>query len=216
MSTLAELVDWVELDLRDTGNANWSVEELTTHIRRALRSYDQVDPIRVDAEIELAAASRELVLNEVTGLMQVTDVWYPYDANTYPPERPRWALLSDNTLYLLVDDIPSAGQKARLFYTRGHTISGLDGATATTLDDLAEGLMVLGAAAYAALQYAQATINTVTVSGWTPRQLQEWAAERLAAFREGLEAVRRRAILETDARVPWQAATRQEGQGGVV
>jgi len=216
MSDLAALIDLVELDLRDTGNANWSAEELTAHIRRALHSYNQVDPIRAVGEIALAAASREVSLATLTGLMQVTDVWYPYDTATYPPERPRWELLSESTLYLLVDESPSAGQVARLFYTKGHTISGLDGAAATTLDDPAEGLMVLGATACAALQYAQATINTVTVSGWTPRQLQEWAAERMAAFREGLEAVRRRAVLEADARVPWQASTRQEGQGGVV
>ena len=216
MSTLAELIDLAELDLRDTGNANWSIEELTAHIQRALRSYNQVDPIRAVAEVELVAASREVSLATLPGLMQLTDVWYPYDADTYPPKRPRWELLSEDTLYLLVEDAPRAGQWARLFYTRGHTIDGLDGADATTLDGSAEGLVVLGATAYAALQYAQATINTVTVSGWTPRQLQEWAAGRLAAFREGLEAVRRRAVLEADARVSWQAATRQEGQGGVV
>ena len=214
MSTLAELIDLVALDLRDTGNANWSAEELTAHIRRALHGYNPVDPIRAEAEIALAAASREVSLATLTGLMQLTDVWYPYDAADYPPERPRWELLSEGTLYLGRRD-PSVGGW-RACSTPGHTISRLDGAAATTLDDPAEGLIVLGATAYAALQYAQATINTVTVSGWTPRQLQEWAAGRLAAFREGLEAVRRRAILEADARVPWQASTRQEGQGGVV
>ncbi len=216
MSTLDELIDLVELELRDTANSNWSTDELTQHIRRALRAYSQVDPIRASAEITLTEASRQMDLSSLAGLLQVTDIWYPYEEDSYPPERPHWITLSDTVIYLAVTGQPEIGQVARVFYHMGHTIEGLDGATATTLDATAEELVTTGAAAYAALQYAQSSINTVTVNGWTPRQLQEWATVRLQQYKEGVDAIRRRRALQADPRVPWAAATLGEGKGGVV
>jgi len=208
MSTLTELIAQVELELKDTGNARWSDDELTAHIRRALRAYNRVDPLRLVAVLPTSVGEREYSLAGLTGLMEVTDLWYPWDEDkpTYPPPRPQWSMIGDGVLYLEVE-APPAGDGTddlRLFYTAPHAIQGLDGASATTLDAQGEELVVLGATAYAAMQLAQSLMGTVTVSGWTPRQFQDWATARVKAFEVGLEQVRRRAIMAQESRVSWK------------
>jgi len=208
MSTLTELIAQVELELKDTGNARWSDDELTAHIRRAMRAYNRVDPLRLVAVLPTSVGEREYSLAGLTALMEVTDLWYPWDEDkpTYPPPRPQWSMIGDGVLYLEVE-APPAGDGTddlRLFYTAPHAIQGLDGASATTLDAQGEELVVLGATAYAAMQLAQSLMGTVTVSGWTPRQFQDWATARVKAFELGLEQVRRRAVMAQESRTAWK------------
>ena len=208
MSTLTELTAQVELELKDTGNARWSDAELTAHIRRAMRAYNRVDPLRLVAVLPTSEGEREYSLAGLSGLMEVTDLWYPWDEDkpTYPPPRPQWSMIGDGVLYLEVE-APPAGDGTddlRLFYTAPHAIQGLDGASATTLDAQGEELVVLGATAYAAMQLAQSLMGTVTVSGWTPRQFQDWATARVKAFELGLEQVRRRAVMAQESRTAWK------------
>jgi len=66
--------------------------------------------------------------------------------------------------------------------------------------------VALLAEAYAAYQYGASAINTVTVSGWTPRHLREWASERLALAHSELERIRTRRIRQQDTRTHWPLA----------
>ncbi len=205
MSTLAELRDTIEADLKDSGNAIWSTAELDHHIRHALRAYSAVDPQRLAAVVACTVDEREYALSDISGaLIDVTDVWFPYDAAApeYPPRRPPWSLLN-GALYLEAVLAPEAGESLRVFYTAPHTLSGLDSASATTLDAAGEQVVALLAEAYAAFQYGASTINTVTASGWTPRHLREWAADRLALAQQELESIRTRRIRQQDTRTHW-------------
>jgi len=204
MSTLSQLIDEVEQELKDTGNDQWSTDELTAHIRRAMRAYNRVQPRRTQSVISTSDGEREYSLTSLSGLMEVLEVWYPWDDSDpqYPPQRPAWSILYDDTLRLEVADAPTGDgtDDVRVFYTIPHTINGLDGEDTTTLDDQEEQLIVLGASAYAASQMAQALIGTVTVTGRTPEQYVDWAAGRLRAFEQALEQLRQRAIIAQDAR----------------
>lgn len=206
MSTLTELRDTIEADLKDSGNVLWSTAELDHHIRHALRAYSAVDPQRQAAVVACSADEREYALSDISGvLIDVTDVWFPWDAAApeHPPRRPPWSLVN-GALYLESARAPEAGEHLRLFYTAPHTLSGLDSATATTLDAAGEQVVVLFAEAYAAWQYGASTINTVTVSSWTPRHLREWASERLALAQQELERIRTRRIRQQDTRTHWE------------
>ncbi len=218
MSTLNELIAQVALELRDPDHATWSADELTAHLRRALRAYSLAAPRRLETLLTPAAGEREISLSSLAGLLEVTDVWYPWDAEDQPatPPRPAWSLPADGLLRLEVAETPTGEDAARVFYTALHTIADLDEAEATTLDAQGEGLVVLGASAHAAEQAAQALIGAVTISGRTPEQLIHWATERRRAFEAGLEALQRRTILAQDARAVWRADDRQDGRGGVV
>ena len=204
MSNLSQLIDQVEQELNDTGNEQWSADELTAHIRRALRACNRVHPRRTQGVISTTEGEREYSLASLSSLMEVLDVWHPWDDSDpqYPPQRPGWSVLYDGTLRLEVADAPTGdgSDDIRLLYTVPHTIDGLDSEETTTLDDQGEQVTVLGASAYAASQLAQSLIGTVTVSGSTPDQYSEWAARRMKDFWQALEQLRRRAIISQDAR----------------
>lgn len=205
MSTLNELVSMIAAELRDAAHAVWSVDEITMHLRSALSDWSRVAPRRLAAVLPAVAGCREYDLAALVGLMDVIDVWYPFDAADPPesPERPAWSLPCDGVLRLAGGDAPlgDGSDDLRVFYTAAHTIEGLDGATVTTLDAQGEAMVVLAASAHAALQASQAAIGTVTVTGWTAKQYAEWAALRLEAYRRALDELCRRA--GGDARVVW-------------
>jgi len=205
MSTLAQIVDLIEADLKDTANASWSTTELQQHVRRALNDYSVVNPAHASEVVTVAAATREISLTSLSGITDVVDVWYPYNESDpeYPPERPAWDMLGQETILLMVDDDPSgeSTEKMRVFYTKPQTIKDLDSATVTTVPSADEYVIVMGATAYAMQQLARNSIGTVTVSGWTPKQLTDWAWNRQKDFRGKLAMIRHRAALARDPRV---------------
>lgn len=207
MSTLSEFVALVAAELRDPSHAIWSADEIAMHVRTALRDWSRAMPRRLAGVLPGEEGKREYDLAALAGLMEVTDVWYPYDV-AHPPEappRPAWSRPCDGGLRLEGVEAPlgDGSDDLRVFYTAAHTIEGLDGAAVTTLDAQGEGLVVLAASAHAAMQVSQAAIGAVTVTGWTPKQYAEWAALRLEAHRRALDELSRRAALAADARVVW-------------
>ncbi|MFH1085975.1 MAG: hypothetical protein V1772_09465 [Chloroflexota bacterium] len=208
MSNKTELIAAILAELSDTANARWAADEITAHLRRALRAYNRADPRRLAATIEGMAGQREYDLaTDCPDLVAVLDVWYPYDPAdpAWPPERPAWSMLLPGTLALEVADAPSgdAAAQLRVFYAAPHTIEDLDGAEATTLDGQGEQALILAASAYAAHQYAQALISAVTVSAWTPQQFMAWAAQQRAAYHALLDEILAQRRAATDARVTW-------------
>ena len=204
---LADLITLVGGELKDTVEVSWTDEEITEFIRAALNAFSEVAPRKVAVDLDTVANQREYDLSdeaEYPGLLEVIDVWYPYDPldPVYPPNRPPWSVPQSLTLSLDVSDDPTAAtdEQIRLFYTALHTIEDLDSADATTLSDRAALLVVTGAAAKAAMQLAQSVIGTVTVSSWTPRHFREWADNRWAEFKAGLELERQHACLAQDGR----------------
>jgi len=206
-TTLANIRDRVEADLMDSGNATWSTAELDAHIRRALIRYSQINPQRKAGNLSSSDGVREYALSSLTGLQEVTHVWFPYDDSDpeYPPNLPAWSTPHDGYLRLEVADEPSgaATEKIRVFYTLLQTLKDLDGATDTTLDAEAEQLIVIGAAAYAAEQLAQARMASVNASEHAPLRWMQWAADRLQRFEDALAILQARIALSQDPRVTW-------------
>ncbi len=202
MSTLTQLVDNIAADLKDTGNVAWSADELKRAVRWALHELSWAAPRRGTATIIARESTREysLAAAGVTGLLFITEVWYPYDEEdpAYPPQSVPWRLLDDDTLWLDVASV-TGGETIRLFCAQPQTVSGLDGAAATTLSTEQEELVCLGAAGYAALQRAQESIGRVNVSQQAPRLWREWGEQRLRQFRGRLAQLARREM-------QWRAA----------
>jgi len=205
MSTLAEIVDHVEADLRDPANTTWSAADLTRAVRWALHELSWATPRRATASFEAQAGQREYSLSAqgIADSLFITEVWHPYSAAEpgYPPRGVAWRLLDDDTLFLDVDSV-NAGEGVRLLYARPHTVEDLDGATVTTLSAEQEELVCLGAAGYAALQRAQESIAQVNVSGQAPRLWRDWGERRLQEFRARLSQLARR---EMQWRTAWTA-----------
>lgn len=211
MSDLAAIVDLVEADLMDSSNLYWTSGQIEANIRRALYDYNRVAPQRAYKEMHTSADEREYSLETVTGLMDVLQVWYPYeDADpVYPPAFAGWSLFDVasgatvvSTLRLQIPTAPIGDDtdNFRLLYTLGHTIEDLDAATTTTLDAEGEHTVILGATAFAATQLAQSVIGTVTATRLSPAQYQAWAYDRHVAFQVTLHNLERRSEGAHDAR----------------
>lgn len=205
MSTLAELLARVALALDDADHVRWTTDDLTLHIRHALELINRASPRRMVATVATSAGQREVSLAALGRVLTVVDVWFPWDGSeaSYPPRRAPWTLLDGQTLRLEVANPPlgDGADDIRLFYTAPHTISGLDGATLTTLDAYGEEVTALGAAGYASLQASLATADTVNLNPQAPRHWLDWATLRLRQFRQELDALRESAALVGDPRV---------------
>jgi hypothetical protein len=194
MSTLAEIRDRVEAMLMDTANAIWSADVIDEAIRQALDEYNQVYPLSTETVITLPGDGREIALNSVSGLIEVLEVWWPYDSDasdeTWPPNKVKgfrlWWDDAQPVLFLdLVDGSqPQGDDELRIWHTRRQTIQDLDSGDATTLQGDHETALVKGAAGHAALFR---TADLVEVSGtdlyavgllgtWGRAKEREWSA----------------------------------------
>ena len=140
MSTLAEFRDRVEQVLQDTGNAIWDTATIDESLKHALDQYNGVNPVHMETVIVLPGDGREIALSGITGLIDVLDAWWPYDsvatAETWPPNRVAgWRLWWDDAQPLLFLEIdagaqPKTDEEVRIWYTKRHTIEGLEGGSA--------------------------------------------------------------------------------------
>jgi len=183
MSTLAQLRDLVEQDLNDAGNATWATGDIDRGIEKALRDYSQINPQQAVGTITLASDGREVSISSLTGLTRIVMVWFPYDASDpdFPANWVQWSLWG-TTLTLIVNDEPQSGEVVRVFYHKGHAINGLNGESTTTVPGYDEEVVVIGAAAYCALQLSRSAIEDAGIASETPDYWFTWALRRLDAF----------------------------------
>jgi len=207
MANLTELIARVAADLRDVSHETWSSDELTDHVRRAVRGVTRARPRRLETLVPTTSGATVYSLDALDDLLAVLDVIYPHDpaGGRYPAQRPAYRLLADGYLELLVDDPPTGdgSDDILVIYAAEHTLEGLDGATASTLWPQAEEAVVLGAAGYAVEQLALSLVGTVTIDD-APARYGAWAAQRLRQFYETLEELAAVGRHERDPRVTWE------------
>lgn len=201
MSTLAQMRDRVELMLQDTGNVIWDTDTLDEALKQALDQYNSVNPLHMETVITLPGDGREIALSGITGLLDVLDVWWPYDSDaaseTWPPNRVRgWRVWWDDAqplLFLEIDNSgqPQTGEEVRIWFTKRQTIQDLDSADTTTLRGDHESLVVLGAAGHAAMSR---TVDLVEVSGTDLYQvsiLGTWGQRKIREYQSALRQLER-------------------------
>lgn len=153
-ATKSTLEARVQRLLMDTGGAIWTTLANTVEegLRAALDEYNTRRPLAAVGTLTAAEDGRELALSSLTGLLEVREVWFPYEATdgNVDPRLLRVPFeLLDNagSLSLLLGVAVFRSDVARVFYTKQHTLNGLDGASATTWDardDLALTLLACG------------------------------------------------------------------------
>ena len=210
-ATLATLQNRVEQKLADTTHNIWTPADLEEAIRAALDEYSKTRPRQAVAAVTLEAAGREIDISDVTGLLQVVDLWLPYTAASpeYPPNRRPFRHWPDLGLLVVVDDPeasafgePAAGEVARVFYTAMQTLNGLDNATATTVQPDDESLLVTGAAGHAATSRAVDLAEQVSIDRLVSQQVRAWGLNQLQEFRAGLRAIARQLATTSPPWIP--------------
>ena len=181
--TLPTLRALLRQDLKDTDPTNyrWSDADLDRHLHHATRDLSLAVPLEASAELTTTPGSRALSLASLSGLVRVEAVEYPI--GQWPPSYVLFSVWG-NTLTLLVDRAPGGVEQVRLYYGRLHT---LDSSTSTIPSHLEE-LVVMGAGAYAALEWASFATNRSNLGGpETWRHFLTWGKERLALFQRALD-----------------------------
>lgn len=191
--TLAQMLDEAQKALLDVTPDAFTDTLLTRAISSALQEINRYQPRLVSDASSLSIATageREVAIGSL-GALAVVEVWYPYVAGEYPPRRAHYQLLDDATLWLDVEEEPAAGDKLRVFFLAGHTINGLDSASASTLPRILEELVIEGACAHACAMRAVDAIGEINVSEQTPAQWREEADRRFARWYGRLWRLRR-------------------------
>ena len=188
MSMLSEVRERVRRDLHDedANSYRWTDEVLNRHIERALAKVSKVSPQEKKTAKQLASDNREVSVADLTDRVVVEAIEYP--VGQYPPSRVRFNQWGD-TLLLNLPGTPKVGESVTVYYGALHRLTD----TASTLPEALEELVITGAAAYAALEWAAYAVNRLNVGGqdvW--RQYLTWAEERMADFELQLARIGRR------------------------
>jgi len=169
-----------DLHDEDSQNYRWTDSELDRHIEHALRELSLSCPLEARATLSTTEGSRDLSISSLSDLVEIEAVEYP--ASSYPPSYVRFSAWAD-TLTLLIDSLPADGEDVYVYYGKLHTLD----TDSSTIPAKLEDLVALGAAAYAAIEWASFAANRVNVGGsevW--HSYLTWGQDRLAAFMKGL------------------------------
>jgi hypothetical protein len=176
-STLAQLEARVGQFLMDAAAAVWPTTTIDEGLRLALQEYTQSNPSSMESVVDVLAAGREIALDSLADLLDVTEVWWPFDSTVenWPPNRVAgfrlWWDDARPVLHLTSNDgsQPQAGDELRVWYTVPQTIQNLDAADMTTLRTVDDTLIVLGAAGHCCFsRSADLAENAATSTTATP------------------------------------------------
>jgi hypothetical protein len=212
MSTLAQLRDRVEQILVDLTNAIFSTTLIDECLRQALDQYNQASPMANETVLVLPGDGREIALDSLSNLAQVTDVWWPYDSaatsETWPPNRVTgYRVYWDDARPVLFLDIlageqPQASDEVRVWYVARHAIQDLDSAAATTLPLEHETMLAIGAAGHAAMSRALDLLETAGTDLYAIGLMATWGRARQREYAGFLKGLKER---EVRAGRPWGA-----------
>ena len=192
-TTISTIRARVRQDLHDEDSTayRWTDAVLDRHINQAVREISLVAPQEAAAALTTTPGSRDISIASVANRVAVEAVEYP--TGRYPRSYARFSLWAD-MLTVLTDSPPAGAEPATLYYTKLHTLD----AVGTTLPAAQEDLVAVGAAAYAALEWASFATNRVNVGGQeTWRHYLAWGEEQRAAFHQGLAALSRQRALKS-------------------
>jgi hypothetical protein len=141
----------------------------------------------------------QIALNDLSGLQDVTGVWWPYntvDDTAWPPNKVKgYTLWWDDgrpVLFLNVLDgaQPQQDDELRIWYSAAPEVADLDGATVTTLPTWHESLIVAGAAGFAAMSRVVDLVETAGTDTYAVVILGTFGRAQLKQFRLDLDQLR--------------------------
>ena len=195
--TLTSAISALRTELRDPSGLAWPDEVLTDALRDALALYGGAAP-RVTSQVYTLtglAGKDEVTLPSAWAIREVLAFWAPWDT-TQPAAgqmtpRPFQATAPPNGLALVDGHRFSDPEVVRVLYTTDHTLSGLDGAGATTVPAAHERGLLLAAQAQAAVSRQRQVAEAENVSGAARLRVEAWARQRQREARDWLASIQR-------------------------
>ena len=195
--TLTSAMAALRSELRDPSGLAWPDDALTEALRDALARYAEVSP-RVTAQVYTLtglAGKDEVTLPAAWAIRAVLAFWAPWDTNrpaaAQMTPHPFLATAPPNGL-VLVDGYRFADPEVvRVLYTTDHSLSGLDGAGATTIPAAHERGLLLVAQGQAALARQRQVAEAENVSSAARLRVEAWARQRQREGRDWLASITR-------------------------
>ncbi|MGI2336356.1 MAG: hypothetical protein ACRKGH_06935 [Dehalogenimonas sp.] len=178
---LTALRSLVRTDLGDTSAAayRWEDDTLDRHLLRAAAEYSLTAPQQLSITLDTIAGSRVVDITSIEDRVNIESVEYPVALE------PR-ALRRFNTWgqRLTVEDgaVPD-GQPLSICYGAPHLLDE----TGTTIPAVHHEIVVAGAAAYAAIEWAAFAVNRVNSGEDAAGGYFRWGSARLATFQSELK-----------------------------
>ncbi len=195
MPTLADYRMRVLNTLKST-NAKFEDEVVDEAIRRVIDEYSQASPDIDSLSFPLQQGGSAQPLTGCLSLLAVQQLILPYqptELDELAPVREDFYIFFRQALpyaYFTGLPLPQAGQLLFVRYARRHTLTGLDGATLTTLRSEHASMLVVGAAGAAATSRAAGIIEQWGGKNGDPNQLMLWGQSQYQKFREFLLTIR--------------------------
>lgn len=176
MSTLADYRAKIRA-LLDVEAPRYKDSLLDACLSRALGRYSKAAPDVRQEDLTLAVAGRTQSLGSLLGVQMALEVRGPVLSGAEPPALRYYFFWRSGIPKLFVGGgvEPSAGDVLRVVYAANHSISGLDGALATTVRDQHAGELAGGAAAYAVMARAASMVETYGSKLAEPTPMFDWA-----------------------------------------
>ena len=182
---LTDMLALVRQDLHDEDAVNyrWTDDELTRHISRSVIEFSKDIPLEVKETLITTGSSRELDISTLSGRVCIFAVEWP--TGEYPPRYCRFSVFA-NTLNLLTDEVPLAGEDINIYYGVIHTLDSEE----STIPSHLENVVAAGAASFALSQMATYTLNRVSAGGVkTPQEFREEANHLYDFFKKQVKLV---------------------------
>lgn len=212
MTTIADLRERLRIDLHDESAARWQDDVLDRHLQRAAAALSLAWPREVTSVLQATPGSRDIDIASLAGLVRVRAVAYP--AQLYPPSFVPFSVYA-GTLSMHLDEAPSLAEDVAVHWGGLHVVDE----AGSTLPAAAEDIVVMGAAGYAAVEWASFATNRANIGGreaghdyltWGEHQLKRFDAalgrlgDRGRVRTSRLQpALRRRT--SRGASLPWEA-----------
>ena len=184
MTTLISMRALVRRDLKDEDNSEyrWTDNEIDRAIEKAVLEYSEYCPLQVRSTLLTVASSVDVDISTLTDRIDIMSVEHPtgYYPSAYHPFK-LWA----DVLTFTDGHYGDAGN-CYVYWLKKHTLS-----TSSTIPAAHEGIIALGASAFAVSAQAQYTVEQGTVLG--PKVNKDyscWAKEKFAQFYEKLETIK--------------------------
>lgn len=169
---------YVQRDLKDESAVRWTANEIDRAVNRALAEYSLAWPTVTYTDKTMGSTD---TIDCTATTAWLYGLWAEYPTGENPPEAIRIAEERRGYVRIVQSSLPAAGETVRIWYAKTRAIGDVESEH--------EVIVCQGAAAFAALAGGIGSVGVVTISGWTPKQYQDWGRETLADFRRRLKGL---------------------------
>ncbi len=181
MSSQESLRQRLRKDLQDedTSNQRWTDDVLNRHLDAALDEVSLHAPLENTTALTTVSDSRQVDIASLKPRLRIIAIEHP--TGNYPPSYEPFARWGD-TLTLDILTEPSGAEAVNVFWEGPHTLT-----PEPSFDPIMDEIILAGAAAFAALEWASKVSNQLNTGGdETWGRYMDFGTERQAAFHKKL------------------------------